>query len=55
MVLEKIFLSFPHNKSMEANVSWAGVIWNHMDMVGRIYVRDQLLHTKYISCGSHGF
>ena len=28
-----------------------------MDLIGRIYVGDYLtlLHTKYISCGPHGF
>ena len=37
--------------------SWGVANLDSRGMVGRIYVGDHqtLLHTKYISCGSHGF
>ena len=42
---------------MGANDPWGVASLDCMGLTGRIYVRDHytLLHTKYISCGPHGF
>ena len=52
-VLEKIFLKFSHYKTIETIDAPGG---NSLDPRG-IYVGDHLTlqHTKYISCGPHGF
>ena len=57
VVLEKIFLCFPHCKSMGANDPRGGAIFDPRDMIGRIYKEDHytLLHTKYESSGPCGF
>ena len=57
MVSEKILLEKSHCESMGANDTKGMANLDTRGMVGRIYVRDPvaLLHTKYISCGPHGF
>ena len=58
VVLEKkIFLCFPHCKSMGANEPRGGAIFDPRGMIGRIYIEDHstLLHTKYESSGPFGF
>ena len=55
---EKDFLSFfSHYKSMGADNTWGVASLNPRGLIGRIYVGDHetLLHTKYVSCGPHGF
>ena len=54
---EENFFSFFHYKSMVANGPWGVASLGPWDLIGRIYVGDHytLLHTKYISCGPHGF
>ena len=56
-VSEKIFLCFPHCKSMGANDPRGWTIFDPRGMVGRIYKEDHytLLHTKYESSGPCGF
>ena len=51
------FLSFFHFKSMGAIDPRAWPVGSLWGLVVRIYVEDYqpLLHTKYISCGPHGF
>ena len=51
------FLSFPHNKPMRAIDPQVVASFDPRDMLGRINVEDHeiLQHTKYISCGPHGF
>ena len=53
---EEDFLSFSH-KSMEANDPQGIASLDPRGLIGRIYAGDhlRLLHTKYISCGPHGF
>ena len=50
-------LSFSHYKSVRVNDPQGMANLDPRDMVGRIYVGDHktLLHTKYMSCGPHGF
>ena len=58
VVSEKIFLCFPHCKSMGAiNNPGGGIIFDPRGMIGRIYKEDHysLLHTKYESSGPCGF
>ena len=58
MVSEKnIFLSFSHYKSMGDNDPRGVASLGPRGLMGRIYVGDHLtlLHTKYVSCGPHGF
>ena len=56
---EDFFKSFSHYKykSMEANEPPGSANLDPRDMIGRNYVGDHLtlLHTKYLSTGSHGF
>ena len=54
---EEDFLSFSHYKSMGANEPLDVTSLDPRGLIGRIYVVDHytLLHTKYISSGSHGF
>ena len=55
---KKIFLCFPHCKSMGANDPQGGAIFDPRGMVGRIYKEDHymlLLHTKYESSGPCSF
>ena len=54
---EEDFLSFSHYKSMEANDPRGVASLGPRGLIGRIYVGDHLtlLHTKYVSCGPHGF
>ena len=54
---KKIFLCFPHCKSMGANDPQGWAIFDPRGMVGRIYKEDHymLLHTKYESSGLCGF
>ena len=54
---EKIFLCFPHCKSMGANDPRSGAIFDPRGMIGSIYKEDHytLLHTKYESSGPCGF
>ena len=54
---EEDFLSFSHYKSMGANDPRDMASLDSRDLIGRIYIGDHytLLHTKYISCGPHGF
>ena len=54
---EDDFLSFSHYKSMGANEPCSMASLDPMGLIGTIYVGDHqtLLHTKYISCGPHGF
>ena len=54
---EKDFLSFSHYKSMGANDPQGVACLGPRGLIGRIYVGDHstLLHTKYVSCGPHGF
>ena len=40
VVLEKIFLCFPHCKSMGANDPRGRAIFDHRGMIGRIYIED---------------
>ena len=42
---------------MGANEPWGVASLDPRGLIGRIYVVDHytLLHTKYISCGPHGF
>ena len=51
------FLSFSHNKSVEANDARDMASLDPWGLIGRIYVVDHytLLHTKYVSSGPHGF
>ena len=51
------FFSFSHYKSVGANDPWGMAILDLRGWIGRIYIEDfkTLLHTKYISCGPHGF
>ena len=58
VVLEKkIFLCFPHFKSMGANDPRGGAIFDPRGMIGRINIEEHytLLHTKYESFGPCGF
>ena len=50
-------LSFFHYKSMGANDPWGMASLDPRGLICRIYVGDHktLLHTKYVSCGPHGF
>ena len=54
---KKIFLCLSQCKSIGANDSWAGAIFDPRGMVGRIYEEDHytLLHTKYESNRPCGF
>ena len=54
---KKILLCFSHCKSMGANDSQGGTIFDHRGMVGRIYKEGlyTMLHTKYESSGPCGF
>ena len=54
---KKIFLKKFHDNSMGTKDHQGVANLDPSHMVGRIYVRDHyiLLHTKYISCGPHGF
>ena len=54
---KKIFLSFSHYKSTGANDPRGVASLDPRALIGRIYEGDHytLLHTKYISCGPHGF
>ena len=54
---EEDFLNFSHHKFMGANDPWSVTILGSRGLLGRIYVEDHktLLHTKYVSCGPHGF
>ena len=54
---EEDFLCFSHCKSMGANDSRGGAIFDPRGMIGRIYIEDhyKLLHTKYESFGPCGF
>ena len=54
---KKIFLCFPHGKSMGAKDPQGWAIFDPRGMVGRIYKEDHymLLHTKYESSGLCGF
>ena len=51
------FLSFSHYTSMGANDPQGVASLGPRGLIGRIYVGDHktLLHTKYVSCGPHGF
>ena len=51
------FLSCSHYKSMGANDHRGVASFGPRGLIGRIYVGDHqtLLHTKYVSCGPHGF
>ena len=58
VVLEKIFLSFSHCKSMGANDPRGGAIFDPRSMVGRIYEEDHCVYIatqKYESFGPCGF
>ena len=46
-----------HNKSMGAIDPWDVASLDPKGLIGSIYVGDHktLLHTRYISCGPHGF
>ena len=58
VVLEKkIFLCFPHGKSMGANDPRGGAIFDSRGMIHSIYVKLHItkLHTKYRSFGTCGF
>ena len=58
MVSENIFLRFSHYKSVGANDPRGTANLDPMALFGRIFVGDHhltLLHTKYISCGPHGY
>ena len=50
-------ISFPIISPRELITPWGMANLDPRGMVGRIYVGDHqmLLHTKYISCGPHGF
>ena len=50
-------MGFSHYKSMGANDPWGMASLDPRGLTGRIYVGDHytLLHTKYLSCGPHGF
>ena len=54
---KKIFLCFPHCKSMGANDPRGGSIFDPRGMAGRIYIEDRymLQHAKYESSGPCGF
>ena len=54
---EEKFLRFSHYKSMGANEPRGLVSLGPRGLIGRIYGGDHLtlLHTKYVSCGPHGF
>ena len=54
---KKIFLCFSHCKSMGANDTRGGAIFDPRGMIGRIYKEDHntLLKTKYESFGPGGF
>ena len=53
----KIFLCLFHCKSMGANESQGGAIFDPWGMLGRIYVKLHItmLHTKYTNFGCCGF
>ena len=54
---KKIFLSFSHYKSMGATDPWGVASLGLRGLIGKIYIgyHQTLLHTKYVSCGPHGF
>ena len=54
---KKVSIMFSHYKSMGANDPKGKTNSDPRGLIGRIYVGDHktFLHTKYLSCGPHGF
>ena len=54
---KKIFLRFSHCKYMGAHGPWGVATLDSRGLTGRIYIVDHytFLHTRYVSCGPHGF